>query len=51
MDKPFTGLSVRHVKNTPVVDEAIRGVSRGERKRVLIGKALILRSRITAWDK
>jgi ATP-binding cassette, subfamily G (WHITE), member 2, SNQ2 len=43
------GLS--HVKNTPVGDAAIRGVSGGEKKRVSISEALATRIRIGAWDK
>ena len=42
---------LRHVKNTPVGDAAIRGISGGEKKRVSISEAMTLRSRITAWDK
>ncbi|KAH9077823.1 ABC-2 type transporter-domain-containing protein [Lactarius deliciosus] len=45
-----TTLGLRHVKNTPVGDAALRGVSGGEKKRVSICEALTLRSRITAWD-
>jgi ATP-binding cassette subfamily G (WHITE) protein 2 (SNQ2) len=46
-----TIFGLRHVKNTPVGDAAIRGVSGGEKKRVSISEALALRSAITAWDK
>lgn len=46
-----TIFGLRHVKNTPVGDAAIRGVSGGEKKRVSISEALALRSKITAWDK
>jgi len=46
-----TIFGLRHVKNTPVGDAAIRGVSGGEKKRVSISEALTLRSTITAWDK
>ena len=42
------GLS--HVKDTPVGDAAIRGVSGGEKKRVSISEALATRSRINSWD-
>ncbi|KAH8987621.1 ABC-2 type transporter-domain-containing protein [Lactarius akahatsu] len=45
-----TVLGLRHVKNTPVGDAVIHGVSGGEKKRVSISEALALRSRITAWD-
>lgn len=46
-----TIFGLRHVKNTPVGDAAIRGVSGGEKKRVSISEALTLRPLITAWDK
>ena len=46
-----TIFGLRHVKDTPVGDAAIRGVSGGEKKRVSISEAMTLRSRITAWDK
>jgi ATP-binding cassette subfamily G (WHITE) protein 2 (SNQ2) len=42
---------LRHVKNTPVGDAAIRGVSGGEKKRVSISETLTLRSSINSWDK
>ncbi|KAF8497411.1 ABC-2 type transporter-domain-containing protein [Russula emetica] len=45
-----TIFGLRHVKNTPVGDAAIRGVSGGEKKRVSISEALALRSTIAAWD-
>ena len=46
-----TIFGLRHVKNTPVGDAVISGVSGGEKKRVSLSEALTLRSRITAWDK
>lgn len=46
-----TIFGLRHVKDTPVGDAAIRGVSGGEKKRVSISEALTLRATITAWDK
>jgi len=46
-----TILGLRHVKDTPVGDAAIRGVSGGEKKRVSISETLALRSSIVAWDK
>ncbi|KAI0035475.1 ABC-2 type transporter-domain-containing protein [Vararia minispora EC-137] len=45
-----TVFGLRHVKDTPVGDSALRGVSGGEKKRVSIGEALALRARIGAWD-
>ncbi|KAH7882924.1 ABC-2 type transporter-domain-containing protein [Phlebopus sp. FC_14] len=39
-----------HARNTVVGNEAIRGVSGGEKKRVSIAEALSCRSRIGAWD-
>jgi ATP-binding cassette, subfamily G (WHITE), member 2, SNQ2 len=50
-DIATTIFGLRHAKNTPVGDAAIRGVSGGEKKRVSISEALTLRSRINAWDK
>lgn len=50
-DMSETIFGLRHVKNTPVGDAAIRGVSGGEKKRVSISEAITLRSRIAAWDK
>lgn len=46
-----TIFGLRHVKNTPVGDASIRGVSGGEKKRVSISEALATRSLITSWDK
>lgn len=46
-----TIFGLRHVKNTPVGDAALRGVSGGEKKRVSIAEALALRSMINSWDK
>ncbi|VDC00110.1 unnamed protein product [Peniophora sp. CBMAI 1063] len=45
-----TIFGLRHVKNTPVGDAAIRGVSGGEKKRVSISEVLALRAKINAWD-
>ncbi|KAI9464145.1 P-loop containing nucleoside triphosphate hydrolase protein [Lactarius psammicola] len=45
-----TILGLRHVKNTPIGDAVISGVSGGEKKRVSISEALTLRSNISAWD-
>ncbi|TFY65604.1 hypothetical protein EVG20_g5493 [Dentipellis fragilis] len=41
---------LRHVKNTPVGDASIRGVSGGEKKRVSISEVLAGRALITSWD-
>ncbi|TFY79980.1 hypothetical protein EWM64_g4032 [Hericium alpestre] len=41
---------LRHVKDTPVGDESIRGVSGGEKKRVSISEAMAARALISAWD-
>ncbi|KAF8272208.1 ABC-2 type transporter-domain-containing protein [Lactarius quietus] len=49
-DTTQTVFGLQHVKNTPVGDAAIRGVSGGEKKRVSISEALTLCSRISAWD-
>lgn len=46
-----TIFGLRHALNTPVGDNAIRGVSGGEKKRVSIAEALASRSCINAWDK
>lgn len=46
-----TIFGLRHVKQTPVGDAAIRGVSGGEKKRVSIAEALATRGRIGSWDK
>jgi ATP-binding cassette subfamily G (WHITE) protein 2 (SNQ2) len=46
-----TIFGLRQVKNTPVGDAAIRGVSGGEKKRVSIGEVIALRSTVNAWDK
>ncbi|KAF4618528.1 hypothetical protein D9613_009700 [Agrocybe pediades] len=45
-----TIFGLRHAMNTPVGDNAIRGVSGGEKKRVSIAEALASRSCINAWD-
>jgi ATP-binding cassette subfamily G (WHITE) protein 2 (SNQ2) len=39
------------VKDRPIGNEAIRGISGGEKKRVSIGEALVTRHCIGAWDK
>lgn len=46
-----TLFGLRHVRNTPVGDNRIRGVSGGEKKRVSIGEALATRHLVGAWDK
>ncbi|KAF4583486.1 hypothetical protein EYR38_002237 [Pleurotus pulmonarius] len=45
-----TILGLRHTLNTYVGDNAIRGVSGGEKKRVSIAEAMAMRSCINAWD-
>lgn len=39
-----------HVRQTPVGDASLRGVSGGEKKRVSISEALALQSKLTCWD-
>lgn len=46
-----TIFGLRHTKNTPVGNAAIRGVSGGEKKRVSIAESLATRARISCWDK
>ena len=46
-----TVFGLTQVKNTPIGDAAIRGVSGGEKKRVSISEALATRSLINSWDK
>ncbi|KAF9484262.1 pleiotropic drug resistance ABC transporter [Pholiota conissans] len=46
----LTIFGLNHVKDTPVGDASIRGVSGGEKKRVSITEALATRSLITSWD-
>ncbi|KAJ7649950.1 pleiotropic drug resistance ABC transporter [Roridomyces roridus] len=45
-----TIFGLRHVRSTPVGNNAIRGVSGGQKKRVSIAEALATRLRIGAWD-
>ncbi|KAF8153344.1 pleiotropic drug resistance ABC transporter [Crassisporium funariophilum] len=45
-----TIFGLNHVKDTPVGDASIRGVSGGEKKRVSISETLATRSLITSWD-
>ncbi|KAJ7762052.1 pleiotropic drug resistance ABC transporter [Mycena maculata] len=45
-----TIFGLRHVRGTQVGNNAIRGVSGGEKKRVSIAEALATRARIGAWD-
>lgn len=47
----MTIFGLRHTRKTPVGDNAIRGVSGGEKKRVSISEALATRSLLGAWDK
>ncbi|KAF8206137.1 pleiotropic drug resistance ABC transporter [Mycena galopus ATCC 62051] len=46
----LTIFGLRHVRDTQVGDNAIRGVSGGQKKRVSIAEALATRMRIGAWD-
>ena len=46
-----TIFGLRHVRNTPVGDNRIRGVSGGEKKRVSISEALATRYLLGSWDK
>lgn len=46
-----TLFGLRHVANTPVGDNRIRGVSGGEKKRVSISEALATRCMLGSWDK
>ncbi|KAJ6624079.1 ABC-2 type transporter-domain-containing protein [Mycena sp. CBHHK59/15] len=46
----LTIFGLRHVRGTQVGDNAIRGVSGGEKKRVSIAEALGSRMRVGAWD-
>ncbi|KAF8179876.1 pleiotropic drug resistance ABC transporter [Pholiota molesta] len=46
----LTIFGLNHVRNTPVGDASIRGVSGGEKKRVSIAETLATRSLITSWD-
>jgi len=45
-----TVFGLRHARNTPVGDAAVRGVSGGEKKRVSIAEALAARACIGSWD-
>ncbi|KAG5644207.1 hypothetical protein DXG03_008870 [Asterophora parasitica] len=45
-----TIFGLKHTQGTPVGDNAIRGVSGGEKKRVSIAEALATRSRVHCWD-
>ncbi|KAF8206136.1 P-loop containing nucleoside triphosphate hydrolase protein [Mycena galopus ATCC 62051] len=46
----LTIFGLRGVRSTPVGDNAVRGVSGGQKKRVSIAEALATRMRIGAWD-
>lgn len=46
-----TIFGLRHTLTTPVGDNAIRGVSGGEKKRVSIAEGLAARGCVGAWDK
>ncbi|KAF8329222.1 pleiotropic drug resistance ABC transporter [Amanita rubescens] len=49
-DMLTTVFGLRHAKNTPVGNAAIRGVSGGEKKRVSIAESLATRALISCWD-
>lgn len=46
-----TVFGLRHVKDTPVGDNRIRGISGGQKKRVSIAETLATRAKISSWDK
>lgn len=50
-DVLMTLFGLQHVKNTPVGDAALRGVSGGEKKRVSISETLATRNLLACWDK
>ncbi|KAG7087521.1 hypothetical protein E1B28_013480 [Marasmius oreades] len=43
-------LGLSHTRNTVVGNEALRGVSGGEKKRVSVGEMLAVRSSLGCWD-
>ncbi|KAH6877437.1 pleiotropic drug resistance ABC transporter [Coprinopsis sp. MPI-PUGE-AT-0042] len=45
-----TIFGLKHVKDTVVGDESLRGVSGGEKKRVSISEVMATNSLITSWD-
>lgn len=47
----LTIFGLRHVKDTIVGNEWIRGISGGQRKRVSIAEAMAGRARVCCWDK
>ncbi|KAF4607737.1 hypothetical protein EYR40_000072 [Pleurotus pulmonarius] len=46
----LTLFGLRHVRNSVVGDEKLRGVSGGEKKRVSIAEAMAARALVSAWD-
>lgn len=50
IDVTLKMFGISHVRNTIVGDQAVRGVSGGERKRVTISEALATRASVIAWD-
>ncbi|KAF4579747.1 hypothetical protein EYR40_000077 [Pleurotus pulmonarius] len=46
----MTLFGLRHVRNSVVGDEKLRGVSGGEKKRVSIAEAMAARALVSAWD-
>lgn len=47
----MTLFGLRHVRDSVVGDEKLRGVSGGEKKRVSIAEAMAARALVSAWDK
>lgn len=50
IDVMLNMFKMTHVRDTIVGDQAVRGVSGGERKRVTISEALATRASVIAWD-
>lgn len=50
-DVLMTLFGLQHVKDTPVGDAALRGVSGGQKKRVSISEMLATRNLLACWDK
>lgn len=50
VDTLLAMFNMAHARHTPVGDEAVRGVSGGERKRVSIAEMMATRAGVLAWD-